>query len=214
MYKNTILDELIELDSGYESNLQLPSPQLLQYYRDEHNRIISIVGDIDSSLLDQEDLIRYWNQEDDKLGLSIEEREPIKIYIYSYGGDGNVCLSFIDTIKMSKTPIKTICRGVAMSAAAMIFIAAPRGNRYMYKNASVLFHQGSSSSSGTAQMMLDQAEDYKHFLETMKNIVLDNTNINKALYTKMSKKEWYIYSENAIELGVCDHIVESFEELI
>lgn len=208
------LDDLINLDFGYECTLALPDPELVQYYKDNNERILYIYKDIDEDLLKTEKSIITWNREDEKNKIPVDKRKPITIYLYSYGGDGNTCYSFIDVMKASKTPIKMVCMGIAMSAAAIIFLAAPKGNRYISKHGTILLHLGASTTGGTAQQVLDQADDYKHFLENMKDIVISNTNITKQLYTKKSKKEWYIYAEEAVSLGIADHIYESIEEII
>ena len=66
--------------------------------------------------------IRIWNKLDAESHIPIDEREPIKIYINSDGGDLAAAFSIIDTIKMSKTPVWTINTGCAYSSGLEIFL--------------------------------------------------------------------------------------------
>ena len=66
--------------------------------------------------------IRIWNKLDAESHIPIDEREPIKIYINSDGGELAAAFSIIDTIKMSKTPVWTINTGCAYSCGLEIFI--------------------------------------------------------------------------------------------
>ena len=151
---NGVLDELLETiiedDEVEEESYPYPSLKLLQDYRDDKNRVINIISDVTEELLDKEAQIIRWNKEDEKNGVPVEDRKPITIRLYTYGGDANACLSFIDVMKLSKTPIKMVCMGIAMSAGALIFVSAPKGSRYITKHATILFHEGSGGTSGTA----------------------------------------------------------------
>lgn len=50
------------------------------------------------------------------------KREPIQLYVNSYGGSVHNMWALIDIIQQSKTPIYTYCTGYAMSAAFNIFL--------------------------------------------------------------------------------------------
>ena len=61
-------------------NLQLPNPELLQFYQDEKDRTIWIEGEIDESLFEVSKLILKYNKEDK--GIPVEQRTPIKLLIF------------------------------------------------------------------------------------------------------------------------------------
>ena len=96
IYGNS-LDEL--------SSSKLPSPILLNFYKNLEERILWIDFDITEGLIEFENYILKWNKEDK--GIDKEDRKPIRIFIYSYGGDVDAIMSFIELIKLSKTPVYT-----------------------------------------------------------------------------------------------------------
>ena len=66
------------------------------------------------------------------------EREPIKLYIYTYGGACYAGFALIDVIRASKTPVHTIVLGTAMSMGIFIFNAGHK--RLIGEHATLLYH--------------------------------------------------------------------------
>ena len=77
-------------------NVQLPSPELLTYYRNIEHRVIWLDSNVDDMWLEYEKQIIAWNREDKDL--PVEERTPIKLMFFSYGGQIDINYSFIDLI--------------------------------------------------------------------------------------------------------------------
>lgn len=204
----TDYEGLIEIPSPIE-NLQLPSPELLNFYKDVKNRSLWI-GDVDDGLLEYIKLILYWNKED--AGKLREERKPIRIFIHSYGGNADVCFSLISLIKISKTPIYTINMGMAASAGALIFISGHK--RFAMDGSAALIHQGSTSVDGTAGQVLAASKAYTDLLKKMQTFILENTKITKAVYNKNKKDDWTILSDKFIEYGIADVIVSDIDEIL
>lgn len=81
------------------------------------------------------------------------KREPIQLYVNSYGGSVHNMWALIDIIQQSKTPIYTYCTGYAMSAAFNIFLAGHK--RYATKHATFMCHQIHCIRSGKYQDMVE-----------------------------------------------------------
>lgn len=211
--KNGLEDLVVLQDLGIDPNMQLPSPQLVQYYKDENNRIIFLSKDIDESLYDEYKLILRWNREDEDNGINIKDRKPIKIFCHSYGGDLLSCFAFLDLMELSKTPIYTINCSVCYSAAALIFINGHK--RFSMPMSTILLHSGSGSNGGQYEAVVAQTENYKKLVGLMHDNILKHSKISKQTLTKNSKKEWYIYSKEAKEkYGLTDVIVSDISEIL
>jgi ATP-dependent Clp protease protease subunit len=191
-------------------NLQLPNPELLTYYRDLEDRTIWIDYGVDESILEVSKLIMYFNKLDK--GIPAEERKPIKLLLYSYGGDGQACFSLLDVISLSKTPVYTVNMGVAMSAGLLILLGGHK--RFCLKNSTALAHSGSGGASGTFEQTEAQMKDYKRFVETMRNYILERTNIDTRTLNKYKSKEWYLYAEEQAKYHVVDKIIDDIDEIL
>lgn len=150
--------------------------------------------------------IRFWNDYDDKHNIPIEERKPIKLYIDSGGGSLSDTFTIIDSIKLSKTPVWTICTGIAYSGGFFTFINGHK--RFAYPRASFLFHEGSTSNGGTSSQFENYTAFYKKQLEQLKDIVLENTNISEEEYQTIKKEDIWYDVKDGIEKGFIDVILK------
>lgn len=195
--------------SGSTANLQLPDPELRDYYRDEEDRIYYVDSHIDDTTLDLIKFIFRCNKED--AGKPVEERKRILIMIDSPGGSVEVLASVIGAIKISKTPIWTCCYCTAFSAAADLLSCGHK--RFALPQTSMMFHAGSCQYGGT-QSQVDSA---KKFFDSMGKRVNDEvyarTNFESKMIKKMKTDDVYMNEEDALKFGVIDKIIEDLEEL-
>lgn len=149
-------------------------------------------------------MITFWNRYDDNNNIDVEDRQPIKIYIDSYGGSLTDAFTIIDAIKMSKTPVWTITTGCGYSAGFFIGLVGHR--RIGYPHSSYLYHEGSTANSGTAGQFRNFADFYDRQLEQLKELVLMNTNIDENKYKEIKKDDVWLTAEDALEWGALDEI--------
>ena len=191
-------------------NLQLPNPELLQFYQDEKDRTIWIEGEIDESLFEVSKLILKYNKEDK--GTPVEDRIPIKLFIHSPGGNLDETLAFVALMEISKTPIWTINAGWAYSAAGLILMAGH--NRFALPNSQCLIHSGSGAVGGSFEQAESQMKNYKDLVAKMREFILSKTTIDPKLFKKKNASEWYISTEEMLANGIVDKIVTNLDEIL
>lgn len=199
------LEELVDTLKGSLGDGVLPDPATLDYYRDLKDRVIWIDYDIDESLLSVVKQIIRFNKEDKDI--PVEERKPIKLLIYTYGGDLGAMFTLIDTILMSKTPVHTYNMGKALSAGFQILISGHK--RYALKNSTALYHSGSGGTCGTYEQTEAQMQEYKRLVALMQNHCLSRTKIDQKTFNKYKTKDWYMSSEEQLQYGVVDTILDN-----
>lgn len=205
---DAISSMLVAIPESVE-NMQLPNPELLTYYKDEKDRVLWIEGEINDALLELSKLILYYNKED--YGILIGERKPIKIFINSPGGDLDVTLAFIGLINISKTPIWTINACWAYSAAGLILMAGHK--RYALPNTECLIHSGSGQLGGSYEQTKEQMKNYSYLVDKMRDFILFKTKIDQKTFKKNSQKDWYIYTDEMLSLGIVDEIISDLDIL-
>ena len=169
-----------------------------------------LVGDIDADLgVSINTLIRFYNQYDNENNIPVNKRQPIKIFIDSNGGDLDATFTIIDSIKLSQTPVWTINIGTAYSGGFFIFINGHR--RFAAPLSTFLYHEGSTGNIGDAGKFNNYADFYKKQLEMLKTITIECcTNITEEMYKEHQKDDWWLTAQEALDLGVCDEIVDRF----
>ena len=191
-------------------NLTLPAPELLSYYKHYEDRVFWVEGEIDESIMYLSKMIIDCNREDK--GLSIEDRKPIKIFISSNGGLLDETMSLVKLIAISKTPIITINACYCYSAASLILIAGHK--RYAMPGTRCLFHSGSGGATGTFDQAQAAMEDYKKLVKQMQDYILSRTNIDSKLFNKKKAYDWYLNTDEMLQRGVVDSIVEDIDEIL
>lgn len=202
-----------ELSScGSPETMKLPAVDLLNTYKMRSKRKLWLDIGIDCDVLAMLRQIFLWVYEDREKGIPVDDRKPIWLYIMNYGGETDYEQCLIDTMDASTTPIYTVNLGVCASAAAEIFTAGRE--RWMMKNARIMFHQGFIHTQGDAQKVNNAMADYNRQLEKAKQFLLDRTNIPAELYEQHKYEDWWLDAEECMKYGVCDHIVNSLEEIL
>ena len=201
----------ITIPSNLE-NLQLPSPELLMYYKNLNNRVIWLDTEVDAMWLEYERQIIEWNREDK--GIPVEQRKPIKLMFFSYGGQIDINYSFIDLIQKSKTPIWGVNMGQACSAACFIFIACHK--RFAMPRSSFLIHQGGVDGgfSGTYEQVVAAIMEYQRQMDELGKHLIEYTKITQEILDERFASEWYLTALDAVELGVADKIIEDIDEIM
>lgn len=209
MYKKVEELDNIPLDTGVvKFNDMLPDPYLYTYYNDLRNRTLYLDEEIKrETLIPLTKMILAWNNEDKET--PIKQRKPIKILIYSYGGEVDATLHFIDVCLMSKTPIWTFNMGAAMSGGFYILLAGHK--RFAIKNSQSLVHQGAGSFDGSAEEIKTHTTQYNKLLKTLADYTLERTKIPKSLFDKKKKSEWFINGVEQVELGVVDEMITDID---
>ena len=203
------LDALLVGVPDAVANMQLPDPDLRDFYRDEADRIFWLDTNVDDNTLDLVKMIIRCNREDKSK--AVADRIPIKVMINSAGGDVQVMLTIIKTIKISKTPVYTIVFSSAMSAAAEILAAGHK--RYAMPGTCVMVHSGSCSYGGT----MEQAESCKKYVDSLTKRATEefvaNTNIDAKTLKKKGASDWYMDETEALAKGVVDEIITDLDIL-
>lgn len=200
------LDELMDAIGGNIKNETKDFADLVTFHSSLQREIyLGGISDGTGSLIDG--LIRFWNQYDETHNIPKEERKPIKIYIDSIGGSLTDTMTIIDAIRLSKTPVWTICTGCAYSGGFFSLIAGHK--RFAYPHSSFLFHEGSTSNGGTAGQFENYTAFYKKQLTQLKDIVVKYTKITEEEYASIKKDDIWYNAKEALEKGIIDEIMEA-----
>lgn len=198
----------IILPSNLE-NMQLPAPELINYYNDIENRIFWIDREIDINLMELVKYITLWNKEDKDI--PVDNRKPIKILFFSPGGELDTYRAVADVIQLSITPVIGIVIGTAYSAAGMIYLSCHK--KYMLKSSSILFHKGSSQMSGSFNEVYAAMLEYQDQVAELAEVICDNSTYTQEEVEQFLNSDWYIRPQEAIEHGICDKIVDNIADL-
>ena len=174
-----------------------------------------------STLIDYDDSVVYLNDDITEMSLvdfmikvrSIintrsedKKNNPINIIINSPGGDIYDMLGIIDYIETLSVKVNTICRGKALSAAAII-LACGTGTRMMSKRSTVMFHQSSSFLSGKMSDISAYLDNIKTLETTVYDLLGSKTKQDANWWKNHMKTDFFLSPEKLVEYGVIDQII-------
>ncbi|MDH7445064.1 ClpP family protease [Aquimarina sp. 2201CG14-23] len=170
---------------------------------------------IDKKFLEERSVF-LWGQVDDKSAKHVIDRlmyldmisnEEIKLYINSPGGYVTSGFAMYDTIKALKSPVSTICTGLAASMGSILLSVGEKGRRFIQPHAKVMIHQPSGGARGQASNIEIQATEILKTKELSAQILADNCGqeIDKVL--RDFNRDYWMDAEESIAYGIVDGIL-------
>jgi ATP-dependent Clp protease protease subunit len=165
------------------------------------NRMVMIYGEIDMAMA--QDVTKKL------LVLSSESDDEIKIYINSPGGHVESGDTIFDMIRFINAPVKVIGTGWVASAAALIFVAPPRENRYSLPNTRFLLHQPAGGMRGQAADIAIEAEEILKMRRRLNEIFARQTGQPLEKVEGDTDRNFWMSAAQAQAYGLVGHIVET-----
>lgn len=123
----------------------------------------------------------------------------VYVYIHSAGGDAYAGLSAFDHIHNNKVPVTTIIDGFVASAATFILLGGEY--RVAMKHSNMLIHQLKTTFWGKFSDLVDEMDNSKSLMETIKQIYSENTQMSKKKIDCLLSKEKNMDAARCLSLG-------------
>ena len=147
------------------------------------------------------------------LALAADSDEPISIYTSSPGGHVESGDVVYDMIKFIKPEVKVIGTGWVASAAATIYLAASKENRFSLPNTRFLVHQPSGGSRGDATDIAIQAEEIVKMRVRINQLIADETGQPLERVAQDTDRDFWMSAQEAVDYGIVGKIVKSVAEI-
>jgi ATP-dependent Clp protease protease subunit len=145
--------------------------------------------------------------------LYLEAEDPgrdIQLYINSPGGDTAAGLAIYDTVQYVKPDVRTLCVGLAASAAAVLLAAGTPGKRYALPNARLMIHQPwGQIGKGQAVDLGIQAREFLRTKRLMEALLAKHTGQPVDRIHQDTDRDYYMDPEEARAYGMIDGICSS-----
>lgn len=172
------------------------------------------------SLFFEKRAIYFWGVVDDKSAREAVTKlhlldadkpgEEIKFYINSPGGVVTSGMVIYDTMQMLKSPVSTICMGLAASMGSILLSGGVKGKRFIYPHGEVMIHQPSLGGyiRGVSADLEIQAEQTRRVKEIGATILAKNCGKTVEQVMKDFDRDYWMDAKKAIEYGIVDKIID------
>ena len=131
----------------------------------------------------------------------------IYLYINSPGGSVSAGLAMYDTMQFLRSPVTTICMGMAASMGCFLLAGGRPGKRSALPHARIMMHQPSGGSQGTAADIEVQAREILYTRGKIYEIMAKHTSKDAEQIARDFDRDRYMSAEEAKEYGIIDHII-------
>ena len=143
--------------------------------------------------------------------LFLESENPkkeISMYINSPGGQVTSALAIYDTMQYIRSPVSTVCMGMAASAGSLILAAGAAGQRVALPNARIMVHQPSGGFSGQASDIERHAMDIIKMKRRLNEVYVKHTGQSLEEIERSMDRDKYMSADEAKGFGIVDEVVE------
>ena len=147
------------------------------------------------------------------IALSIESDDPIDIFINSQGGHVESGDTIHDVVRFIKPRVRMIGTGWVASAGALIYVAAPKKDRYCLPNTRFLLHQPAGGVGGTASDIEIEAREILKMRERINRIFSRETGQPLERIENDTRRNFWLGAEEAKEYGLVGQIIHSIDEV-
>jgi ATP-dependent Clp protease protease subunit len=139
-------------------------------------------------------------------------KKQIDLYINSPGGMVTSGLAIYDTMQYIKSPVATLCMGMAASMGSFLLMAGEPGQRVALPNARIMLHQPSGGFRGQASDIERHAEDIIKTKRRLNELYAKHCHREYADVERTLDRDHFMDAEEAKAWGIVDRVESAREE--
>ena len=147
------------------------------------------------------------------LAMSADSSDPITIYVNSQGGHVEAGDTIHDVIRFIKPKVRMVGTGWVASAGALIYVAAPREQRYCLPNTRFLLHQPAGGAGGSASDIEIEAREILRMRDRLNRIFARETGQPLERIEEDTHRNFWLDAEAAVKYGIAGKIIQSASDL-
>ena len=136
--------------------------------------------------------------------------EEIKFFINSPGGVVTSGFVIYDTMKLLKSPVSTICMGLAASMGSILLSGGTKGRRFVYPLSEIMIHQPSLGGymQGVSIDLEITAKQTRRVKDISARILAENCGKKPEQIMKDFDRDYWMDAKEAVEYGIVDAVFE------
>ena len=164
--------------------------------------------------------IFLWGEVNDKSAKDITNRllyleaidpgKEITFYINSPGGVITSGMVIYDTMQMIKSPVSTVCMGMAASMGSILLSGGKKGRRFIFPHGEVMIHQPSGGGQGTSADLEIMAIQIQKAKQLGAKILADNCGQTYEKVMEDFDRDYWMDAQESKKYGIVDGIYKEF----
>ena len=164
--------------------------------------------------------VELWGPVDDKSAREVVTKlrlldadkpgEEIKFFINSPGGVVTSGFVIYDTMRMLKSPVSTICMGLAASMGSILLSGGTKGRRFVFPLSEIMIHQPSLGGymQGVSIDLEITAKQTRRVKDISARILAENCGKKVEQVMKDFDRDYWMDAKKAVEYGIVDKVID------
>jgi ATP-dependent Clp protease, protease subunit len=143
--------------------------------------------------------------------LYLEYEDPekeIQLYVNTPGGSATAGLAIYDTMQYMRSPVSTICVGLAASAGAIILSGGTKGRRFALPYSRMMIHQPWGGAQGSVSDISIQTKEFMAIRQILNEVLAKHTGQPLERVERDSDRNFWMSSQEAKEYGLIDDVIK------
>jgi len=162
--------------------------------------------------------VQLWGPVDDRSAKDIINKfflldmdqpgKEIRFLINSPGGVVTSGMAIYDVMRMLKSPVSTVCIGLAASMGSILLSGGVKGRRFIYPHGEVMIHQPSLGGyiQGISVDLEIQAKQTKRVKEIGAKILAENCGKKFDQIMRDFDRDYWMDAKESVEYGIVDGV--------
>ena len=147
------------------------------------------------------------------VALAAESDGDITVFVNSQGGHVEAGDTIHDMVRFIRPQLRMIGTGWVASAGALVYVAAPREQRYCLPNTRFLLHQPSGGAGGAASDIEIEAREILQMRDRLNRIFARETGQPLERIEEDTHRNFWLSAEAAVRYGLVGRIISEASEL-
>ncbi len=145
---------------------------------------------------------------------SLDQRQPISLYINSPGGSVYAGLAIYDAMQMIQAPVSTVAVGVSASMGTALLTSGARGKRYALPHATIHMHPTSAGSQGYTEDVRIATREQERIQTQLFHLMGKHSGHTWQEIEEYFLRDRYLTAPEARDFGLIDEVLGDTSDVV
>jgi ATP-dependent Clp protease protease subunit len=145
---------------------------------------------------------------------SLDQRQPISLYINSPGGSVYAGLAIYDAMQMIQAPVSTVAVGVSASMGTALLTSGAKGKRYALPHATIHMHPTSAGAQGYTEDVRIATREQERIQTQLFHLMGKHSGHTWQEIEEYFLRDRYLTAPEARDFGLIDEVLGDTSDVV
>ena len=145
---------------------------------------------------------------------SLDQKQPISLYINSPGGSVYAGLAIYDTMQMIKAPVSTLAVGVSASMGTALLTSGAKGKRYALPHATIHMHPTGGGAQGYTEDVMIASHEQERLQTQLFHLMGKHSGHSWKEIEAFFLRDKFMSAPQAQQYGLIDEVLGDVSDVV